>query len=305
MTSKHLKLSMNNQHSMVIINKADNCSILEYEAINARTGNVTKSSADGKKIGRFAKEYDIPADMLADDQALKDYLKEQRSKHAKKGKHNIVVANTSDQPILVKFEKGLTPGDVALITVGSVAVVYGVSAASLVAIGAGAGMIGAGASDKTAQKDHWIMIEPNTFRLFHREKTVDKISFRIRPYNTTTCPKGSKHLKLSMNDKHSMVIIKETDGCSITNFQAIKAKTGEVTKSSGTAGMAASGAVASTSDDTAESDTTMPNPFTSTSASSENPYTSAGVETTAPKPVIQRSHTRRTAPKPQAASHSW
>ena len=227
------------------------------------------SSSSGKKSKKFAREYDIPEDVLSDEAQLETYLKEQRSKHLKKGKtalesyYNILVANTSNQSILVHFENGLTPGDVALIVVGGViaipaawvAVGAAAGAVSLSAAVAAEGVVGAEAAEATtiitglsivagvsggvaaggagavaagateaSSKSHLIEIEPNTFRVFHREKTVDKISFHIRPYNKTSCPKGSKHLKLSMNDKHTMVIVTQTDGCSISSYNAISAK---------------------------------------------------------------------------------
>ncbi len=211
------------------------------------------SSSSGKKSKKFAREYDIPQDVLSDEAQLETYLKEQRSKHLKKGKtalesyYNILVANTSNQSILVQFENGLTPEDVTLMAVGAVAAIPAVAVAAVgstaivcsgtflsaeytgLAIGGGAATAGsAGAVTAGAKGDssnsHWIEIEPNTFRVFNREKTVDKISFHIRPYNKTACPKGSKHLKLSMNDKHTMVIVTQADGCSISSYNAISAK---------------------------------------------------------------------------------
>jgi len=191
------------------------------------------SSSSGKKSKKFAREYDIPEDVLSDEAQLETYLKEQRSKHLKKGKlaaeayYNILVANTSNQSILVQFENGWTPGDVALVVVGGVvsAPEEVPMAASAVVATAGTGAVIAGAvKGAGSSNSKWIMIEPNTFRVFNRQKTVDKISFHIRPYNKTSCPKGSKHLKLGMNDKHTMVIVTQTDGCSIIDYNAISAK---------------------------------------------------------------------------------
>ncbi len=183
--------------------------------------NTNKDDTGSGKSGAFKKEYDIPQDIASDEQQLETFLQAQRSEHLKKGKtaldvyYNILVANTSNQSIRVQFENGWTPGDVAMVAAGAPTIGAGVGAAGIVA----GSVKGADSS-----KSHWIVIEPLTFRVFHREKTVNKVSFNIETNNAIACSKNSKHLKVSMSDKHTMVIITSADDCNVLGYNVIAAK---------------------------------------------------------------------------------
>lgn len=176
---------------------------------------------------------------------LKDKRKEQSKKsHDLKSWYTMLVANTSTQPISVKYKSGWTAEDVVIVVGVSVAVTAavvatggaaGVAVSSSVAGNAGAVAGGAAAGAVAAGKlgKHTHVIAPGTYRIFHRPETVQHVRMRLLPATDQKCSKA-EHIGLNVSNKNAIAIISgvSANGCTIEKF-TIANRDGKVTKTRG------------------------------------------------------------------------